>query len=94
MSALRVWVQFVKFGRASEFEHLPRVRVGSISKQFPELLDDSNSPLTAIMPSVTQMIELITAPSEVKTEVTAKIESGETVTIKEIQRLKKEAVNN
>ena len=30
MSALRVWVQFVKFGINSEFEHLPRVRVGSI----------------------------------------------------------------
>ena len=56
----------------------------------PELVN-SNSPSTAILPSITQMIELLSAPEEVKTEVTAKIEAGEDVTVKEIQRLKKEA---
>lgn len=54
-------------------------------------LVNSNSPSTAILPSITQMIELLSAPEEVKTEVTAKIEAGEDVTVKEIQRLKKEA---
>jgi hypothetical protein len=59
----------------------------------PELLDDSKRQLNVLLPSVTQMIELITAPEEVRTEVTAKIENGEDVTIKEIQRLKKEAAD-
>lgn len=53
-------------------------------------LVNSNSPSTAILPSITQMIELLSATEEVQAEVTAKIEAGEDVTIKEIQRLKKE----
>lgn len=43
---------------------------------------------------LSQAIALLNAPEEVKTEVTAKIEAGEDVTIKEIQRLKKEAADN
>jgi chromosome segregation ATPase len=43
------------------------------------------------MPSISQVIELLNAPEEIREEVTAKIEAGEDVTIKEIQRLKKEA---
>ncbi len=54
------------------------------------MLDDSNRPLTGVLPSITQMIELMTAPDEIREEVTAKIEAGEDVTVKEIQRLKKE----
>ncbi len=56
----------------------------------PDLLD-SNRPLTGVLPSITQMIELLSADESVNEEVTAKIEAGEDVTIKEIQRLKKEA---
>ena len=61
-----------------------------IAKNHPELLG-SNSPTSAIMPSISQVIELLNAPEEIREEVTAKIEAGEDVTIKEIQRLKKEA---
>lgn len=56
----------------------------------PELIT-SNMPLTALLPSVTQMMELMNADEKVNEVVTAKIENGEDVTIKEIQRLKKEA---
>ena len=38
---------------------------------------------------LSQAIELLSAPEEIREEVTAKIEAGEDVTIKEIQRLKK-----
>lgn len=62
-----------------------------LSKDMPFLLD-SLVPLTGL-PNLTQAIELLSAPDEVKTEVTAKIEAGEDVTIKEIQRLKKEAAD-
>jgi len=58
----------------------------------PELLT-SNVPLTVLLPSITQMMELMTADESVNEVVTAKIESGEDVTIKEIQRLKKEAAD-
>lgn len=61
-----------------------------IAKNHPELLG-SNSPTSAIMPSISQVIELLNAPEEVREEVSAKIENGEEVTIREIQRLKKEA---
>jgi DNA repair exonuclease SbcCD ATPase subunit len=58
----------------------------------PDLLD-SNRPLTGVLPSITQMIELLSADESVNEVVTAKIEAGEDVTIKEIQRLKKEAAD-
>ncbi len=58
----------------------------------PELLT-SNVPLTVLLPSITQMMELMTADESVNEVVTAKIESGEEVTVKEIQRLKKEAAD-
>jgi hypothetical protein len=58
----------------------------------PDLLN-SNRPLTGVLPSISQMIELLSADEEVNEVVTAKIEAGEDVTIKEIQRLKKEAAD-
>jgi hypothetical protein len=61
-----------------------------LSKQMPQLLDSSVQ--TSVL-GLNQAIELLSAPEEVKTEVTAKIEAGEDVTIKEIQRLKKEAAD-
>ena len=59
----------------------------------PELLNDSNGATSRLMPSISQMIELLSADEKVNKVVTAKIESGEDVTIKEIQRLKKEAAD-
>lgn len=59
-----------------------------LAKEMPHLLDASFHPSGM---GLKQAIELLSAPEEVKTEVTAKIEKGEDVTIKEIQRLKKEA---
>lgn len=61
-----------------------------LAKECPQFLN-SNLATSPILPSISQMIELMSAPEEVKTEVTAKIEAGEDVTVKEIQRLKKEA---
>jgi chromosome segregation ATPase len=59
-----------------------------LSKDMPQLLESSVQ--TSAL-SLSQAIELLSAPEDVKTEVTAKIEAGEDVTVKEIQRLKKEA---
>jgi chromosome segregation ATPase len=57
----------------------------------PELLSESNGATSRLMPSISQMIELLSADEKVNETVTAKIEAGEDVTIKEIQRLKREA---
>jgi DNA repair exonuclease SbcCD ATPase subunit len=42
------------------------------------------------LPNVNQAIELLSAPEELKTEVMARIESGDDVSIKEIRELKKQ----
>jgi hypothetical protein len=62
-----------------------------LAADMPQLLDSKGaaSPLLGL----SQAIELLSATEEVKTEVTTRIEAGEDVTIKEIQRLKKEAVD-
>lgn len=59
-----------------------------LSKQMPNLLDSS---VHSCVLGLKQAIELLSAPEELKDEVTTRIEAGEDVTIKEIQRLKKEA---
>lgn len=59
-----------------------------IATEMPELLGDS---FRTCGMGVRQALELLSAPEEIREEVTAKIEAGEDVTIKEIQRLKKEA---
>lgn len=64
-----------------------------LAKERPELLN-SNWALKPNLPSITQMIELLSADEKVNEVVTAKIEAGEDVTVKEIQRLKKEAADN
>lgn len=64
-----------------------------LATNHPELLNDSKGH-TSVLLGLRQAIELLNAPEEVKTEVTAKIEAGEDVTVKEIQRLKKEAADN
>lgn len=58
-----------------------------LATDMPQLLNSHSS----VNIGLKQAIALLNAPEEVKTEVTAKIEAGEDVTIKEIQRLKKEA---
>ena len=59
-----------------------------LAKEMPHLLEPS---FHSSGMGLKQAIELLSAPEEVKAEVTAKIEAGEDVTVKEIQRLKKEA---
>jgi chromosome segregation ATPase len=61
-----------------------------LAKKYPELLDTSKVQSIALLPNLTQAIYLLDAPEEVKAEVTARIEAGEDVSIKEIQRLKQE----
>ena len=63
-----------------------------LAANMPELLNQ-NTQSIAYLPSITQAIELLSVPEEIREEVTAKIEAGEDVTIKEIQRLKKEAAD-
>lgn len=60
-----------------------------LSSKMPELLNGQTSDHLKL----SQAISLLNAPENVKVEVLEKIESGEDVTIKEIQRLKKEAAD-
>lgn len=60
-----------------------------LAKEMPELLNSNRQTSSDL--NLNQALELLSAPEEVKTEVTAKIEAGEDVTIKEIQALKKQA---
>lgn len=60
-----------------------------LSTDMPQLLNSHSS----VNIGLKQAIALLNAPEEIREEVTAKIESGEDVTIKEIQRLKKEAAD-
>jgi hypothetical protein len=57
-----------------------------IAEDMPELLE-SNHVTLRVLPSISQAIHLLSASEEVKTEVIEKIESGETVTIAEINRM-------
>ena len=57
----------LSYSTASKYMRLATAR--------PELLN-SNVPLTALLPSVTQMMELMTADESVNEVVTAKIENG------------------
>ena len=59
---------------------------------MPSLLDDSKRQLNDVL-GLTQAIALLSATEEVKSEVIEKLESGETVTIAEINRMKKEVAD-
>jgi hypothetical protein len=61
-----------------------------LATDMPDLISNSQ---TSSNLGLNQALELLSAPEEIREEVTAKIEAGEDVTIKEIQRLKKEAVD-
>ena len=66
----------------------PAQQFGQLSKDMPQLLDYSVQ--STVLPNLTQAIELLSAHEEIREVITAKIEAGEDVTIKEIQRLKAE----
>ena len=67
-------------------------RYMKIAKDMPELLD-SNHVTLRVLTSISQAIHLLSATEEVKSEVIEKIELGETVTIAEINRMKKEVTD-
>ena len=58
-----------------------------LASKMPELLKGQTSDLLKL----SQAISLLNAPEEVKTEVLERIENGDDVSTREIQRLKKEA---
>lgn len=61
-----------------------------LTTEFPKLLDSSNVGSSQLL-NLTQAIRLLGASEEVKNEVLSRVENGEEVTQREIQRLKKEA---
>jgi uncharacterized protein YqiB (DUF1249 family) len=63
-----------------------------IAKEFPELLDDSKVAAAQHL-NYTQVIELLSAPTEIREEVIERIEKGDEISSREIQRLKKEAAD-
>lgn len=80
---------------AKEFPELNYPRATQwmkIAKEFPELLDDSKVAPVQLL-EYTKIIEIMSAPQEVKTEVFERIENGEDISKREIQRLKKEAAD-
>jgi chromosome segregation ATPase len=78
---------------AKEFPELNYPRATQwmkIAKEFPELLDDSKVAPVQLL-EYTKIIELLNAPEEIKDAVIERVENGEDVSKREIQRLKKEA---
>ncbi len=64
------------------------IRYMKIARTFPELLNSSGA--TSHL-KLSQAIELLNAPDEVQEEVIKRVESGEQITVKEIQELKRQA---
>lgn len=60
-------------------------RYMSVAKNYPELSNPNYSPGNN-MPGIKQAIALLTADEETKAIVQEKLEAGETVTVKEIER--------
>ena len=63
-----------------------------LAKEMPLLLTSKGH--TSDLLGLSQAIALLSATEEVKTDVIEKIESGEKVTIAEINRMKKEVADN
>jgi chromosome segregation ATPase len=61
-----------------------------LAKEMPELLD-ANSAMSPNLPGTYQALALISADEETKAIVQEKLDAGETVSVKEIERLKREA---
>ena len=72
--------------RANAFNYM------KLAKEMPSLLDDSKVHTSGLL-GLSQAIALLSATEEVKTDVIEKIESGEKVTIAEINRMKKEVAD-
>jgi hypothetical protein len=72
--------------RANAFNYM------KLAKEMPILLDDSKVHTSGLL-GLSQAIALLSATEEVKTDVIEKIESGEKVTIAEINRMKKEVAD-
>jgi chromosome segregation ATPase len=63
-----------------------------LADEYPQLIDtNGNSRLH--LPTITQARAMLSAPSDVKTEVIERIENGETVPTAEIKQLKKQAAD-
>lgn len=60
-----------------------------VAKSYPYLLDDSKVQTLGLLPNLGQAIAMLSAPDEVKAEVTERIENGETVTVRKIEQLKR-----
>lgn len=65
-------------------------RYMKLAQELPELLD-SNSTLKSNLPGIAQALALITADDETKAIVQEKLDAGQSVTVKEIEELKREA---
>ena len=61
-----------------------------LAREMPELLEP-NSQSTANLPGLEHAVALLGADDEVKAEVQTRLDAGETVSVREIERLKKEA---
>ena len=60
-----------------------------LAREMPELLDP-NRHSSADLPGINHAIALLTADEEVKTEIQARLDAGESVTVREIEQLKRE----
>jgi len=74
--------QYIRVGRSQAYSYM------RLAREMPQLLEESVQ-LNGL-PNLSQAIALLSAPEEVKTEVMQRIEDGEDVKIKEIERLKAE----
>jgi hypothetical protein len=81
------WENWLKANCKVSIQHAQKYM--QLAKQYPELLD-LKAATSRLLPNVNQAIELLSAPEELKTEVMARIESGDDVTVKEIRELKKQ----
>ena len=61
-----------------------------LAQEMPELLDP-NRQSTADLPGIEHAVALLGADDDVKAEVQARLEAGETVSVREIEKLKREA---
>jgi hypothetical protein len=61
-----------------------------LARGYPELLEPKAQPV-APLPGIRHAIAMLSADDEVKTEVQARLEAGETVSVREIEALKREA---
>ncbi len=66
------------------------VRYMRLAKEYPELLESNPAPRRDL-PGIKQALALITADDDTKAIVQAKLDNGESVTVREIEELKRQA---